>query len=61
MGLISLIVTLAIVGMVLYLVESFIPMPSQMRTVIRAVVILVVILWLVQIFIGDVPLPRFRR
>jgi hypothetical protein len=60
MGLLELIVLLVIVGLILYLVENYIPMSPPIKTVLRVVVVLVLILWLVRVFIGDVPLPRLR-
>lgn len=61
MGLISLILVLVIVGVLLYLVETYIPMAAPLKTIIRVVVVLVVILWLLQLFVGDIPLPRVHR
>lgn len=61
MGLISLIVVLVVVGVLLYLVENYIPMAPPMKMIIRIVVILVVVLWLLQLFVGDIPIPTFRR
>jgi hypothetical protein len=60
MGLISLILILIIVGVLLYLVESVLPIDPSIKVVIRVVVIVAVVLWLLQVFLGDVPLPRFR-
>ena len=60
MGLISLIVVLIIVGVLLYLVENFIPLAPPIRTILRVVVVLALILWLLQIFVGDIQIPRVR-
>jgi hypothetical protein len=60
MGLISVVVVLIIVGVLLYLVETQIPMAAPIKVIIRVVVILVVVLWLLQLFVGDIPLPRLR-
>ena len=60
MGLIELIVVLAIVGVLLYLVENYIPMAAPIKLVIRVVVILVIVLWLLRLFVGDIPIPRLR-
>jgi hypothetical protein len=60
MGLISLLIALVIVGVLLYLVETYLPIAPPIKILIRAVVILVVILWLLQIFVGDLALPRLR-
>jgi hypothetical protein len=55
-----LIVVLIIVGVLLYLVETQIPMAQPIKVIIRVVVIMVVVLWLLQQFVGDIPLPRLR-
>lgn len=56
---ISLIVTLVILGVCLYLIETYIPMSPPIRTVIRIVVVLVLILYLLRAFgVGDVAVPR---
>ena len=58
---ISLIVTLALVGFVVWLVTTYIPMPDLFKKVLYVVVTLVVILYLMRVFgIADIPLPRSR-
>lgn len=42
-------VVLVVVGLVLYLVLNYIPMPAPFKTVITAVVILLLCLWLLNI------------
>jgi uncharacterized membrane-anchored protein len=59
-GLITLIIVLVVVGLCLYLVETYIPMSPPIKTVLRVVVVLVLVLWLLQTFVGDLPLPRLR-
>lgn len=49
MTLIGLIVTLAIFGLILYLVTTFIPMPQPVKTIIIAIAVLVLILILLQV------------
>ena len=57
---IQLIVGLVVVGLILYLVETYIPMDPVIRTVIRVVVVLCVILWLLSAFgMIDMPVPHF--
>lgn len=48
-SLITIVVVLIIVGFVLYLVNTYIPMPSIIKTVINVIVALVLILWLLKI------------
>lgn len=61
MGLIGLVVVLIVVGVSLYLIETYIPMSPPIKTVLRVVVVLVLVLWLLQLFVGDIPLPTYRR
>lgn len=49
MSLITLILTLVIVGVCLYLIETYIPMSPPIKTVIRVVVVVVCVLWLFQL------------
>ncbi len=48
MPLITLVITLIVVGILLYLVETYIPMDPTLKTIIRVVVIIAVVLWLLQ-------------
>ena len=58
---IGLIVLLILVGVGLYLVEQ-IPMDASIKTIIRVVVILCVVLYILQAFgLLDMPLPRLGR
>jgi hypothetical protein len=54
-GLISIIVTLVVIGLVLYLIE-LIPMDGTIKQIIRVIVIIGVVIWLLQSFglIGSV-------
>ena len=60
MGLIELVVILIVVGVLLWLVETQLPIAAPIKLIIRVVVILVVVLWLLRLFVGDIPLPRLR-
>lgn len=50
MPLINLIITLVVVGVLLWLINSFIPMQSTMKKILNVVVIIVVIIWLLSAF-----------
>ena len=50
MSLISLIVTLIVVGVLLWLVNNYIPMDGKIKNILNAVVVILVILWLLQAF-----------
>lgn len=50
MSLIALIVVLIIIGVLLWLIETEIPMNPTIKKIIRIVVIIAVCIWLLQIF-----------
>lgn len=60
MGLIELVVILVVIGVLLWLVETQLPIAAPMKTIIRVVVILAVVLWLLRVFVGDIPIGRVR-
>ena len=54
---ISLLITLVIIGLVLYLVETYIPMSPPIKTVLRVVVVIILCLYLLKMFgLYDFPL-----
>ena len=60
MPLMQVVVTLIVVGVLLWLVNSFIPMAGSIKSILNAVVIIVVVLWLLSVF-GILPsLSRLR-
>ena len=50
MTLISVVVTLVIVGVVLWLINTYIPMAGSIKSILNIVVIIVVAIWLLQAF-----------
>ncbi len=50
MSLIQIVLTLVVVGVLLWLEETYIPLAAPIRTIIRAVVIIAIVLWLLQVF-----------
>lgn len=60
MDLISVVIVLVILGLCLWLVETYIPMSPPIKTVIRVVVVLVIVLWLLRAFGISGSLPRLR-
>lgn len=50
MDIISIIITLVVVGVLLWLINNFIPMAGSIKTILNAVVIIFVILWLLSVF-----------
>jgi hypothetical protein len=47
-ALITLVVVLVVLGVALYLLETYVPMSPPIKTVIRVVVILAIVLYLLQ-------------
>jgi len=50
MPLIQILVALIVVGVLLWLVNRFIPMASSIKSILNAVVVIVVELWLLNVF-----------
>lgn len=50
MSLISLIVALIVVGLLLWLVNTYIPMDATIKRILNIVVIIAVVLWLLKAF-----------
>jgi len=50
MPLINLVVVLIVVGVLLWLVNTYIPMAGSIKKILNAVVVIVVILWLLNAF-----------
>ncbi len=50
MSLVSLILVLIVVGVVLWLINTYVPMDSKIKSILNAVVVIAVVLWLLQVF-----------
>jgi len=46
----NILIILIIVGVLLWLVNSYIPMDSKIKTIFNVVVVIAVILWLLKVF-----------
>lgn len=51
MPLISLVVTLIVVGVLLWLVNAYIPMDGNIKRILNVVVIVVVVIWVLSLFV----------
>lgn len=63
MSLIGILIVLVVIGVVLYLVQTQIPMAAPIKTVITVVVVLACCIWLLQIagvFAGNIGTVRIR-
>jgi hypothetical protein len=50
MPLMQLVITLVVVGVLLWLVNRFIPMQSNIKSILNGVVVIAVVLWIVNLF-----------
>ncbi|WP_304171575.1 Thivi_2564 family membrane protein [Phenylobacterium aquaticum] len=50
MSLINLLIVLIVVGVLLWLVNNYIPMDGKIKQILNAVVVIGVVLWLLQAF-----------
>jgi hypothetical protein len=50
MPLLQILVVLVVVGLLLWLVNSFIPMQGTIKSILNAVVVIAVVLWLLNVF-----------
>lgn len=50
MPLINLVITLIVVGVLLWLINTYIPMDGKIKKILNIVVVIAVILWLLQAF-----------
>ena len=60
MPLIQILITLVVVGVLLWLVNRFIPMASTIKLILNAVVVIGVVLWLLNVFGLFQSLSRIR-
>ena len=62
MSLINLILILIVVGVLLWLVNNYIPMDAKIKKILNVVVVIVVVIWLLQVFgiIGSIDAIRVR-
>lgn len=63
MPLFPVVITLIVVGVLLYLMNAYIPMDPKINRIINALVIVVVVLWVLQVFgifsyMSTVTVPR---
>ncbi len=50
MPLINLVIVLIVVGVLLWLVNTYIPMDRKIKTILNVVVVIAVVIWLLQAF-----------
>ena len=65
MSMISLVLTLIVVGVLLWLVNAFIPMDAKIKKILNVVVVICVVVWVLYAFGilgrgGDIRVPQLR-
>jgi hypothetical protein len=50
MSLVTIVIVLIVVGVMLWLINTYIPMQGTIKSILNAVVIIVVVIWLLQAF-----------
>ena len=50
MPLINLVIVLLVVGVLLWVINTYIPMDRKIKNILNIVVVIVVVLWLLQVF-----------
>jgi hypothetical protein len=63
MSLISVVITLIVVGVLLWLVNAYIPMDAKIKKILNIVVVICVVVWLLSVFgvinhSGDIRVPQ---
>jgi hypothetical protein len=62
MGLIPFVVALVVLGFLLYMVETYIPMSPPIKILLRVVVVAVLVIWILQVFgLTGPSVPRIDR
>jgi len=61
MSLITLIIVLALVGVLLWAINTYLPMDGNIKKILNVVVVIVVVIWLLNVFglLGDISTIRF--
>lgn len=50
MPLINVVIALIVVGVILWLINNYLPMDGKIKNILNGVVVIVVVLWLLQVF-----------
>jgi hypothetical protein len=62
MSLVGVVLTLVVVGVLLWLLNNYVPMDSKIKSIVNVVVVIVVVVWLLQAFgvLGSLQNIRIR-
>lgn len=61
----AVVITLLVIGVLMWLFETYIPLDPTIKRIIQVVIIICVVLWLLNVFgvlgaMHDVPVPKLR-
>lgn len=59
MTIVQLVITLVVVGVILWAVNTYIPMDAKIKQILNVVVVIAIILWLLSVF-GVLPMASIR-
>jgi hypothetical protein len=59
---VSIVITLIVIGVVLWLINTYIPMDGKIKTILNIVIVICVVVWLLRVFgvlghTGDIDVP----
>ena len=62
----SVVITLIVIGVLLYLVNAYVPMDAKIKNILNIVIVICVVLWLLNIFglfgyLGNLAVPRLHN
>lgn len=62
---VALVITLVVVGVLLWAINAYVPMDPKIKQILNVVVVIAVVIWLCQVFglcsyMNDVPVPRAK-
>lgn len=60
MPLVTVVIALIVVGVLLWLINTYLPMDGKIKSILNAVVVIAVVLWLLQVFGVIGTLTNFR-
>lgn len=50
MSIFAILITIIIIGVILWLINSYIPMDAKIKTILNVVIVIILILWLLKVF-----------
>lgn len=50
MPILTVLIVLVVVGIILYLINAYVPMDSKIKSILNVVVVILVIIWLLKVF-----------